>query len=165
MSGEGVKLTLPEAPVAFDPFRGGPHGLRNDGAAPQPSVLRAREEPGILQNPEVLRDGGERDVERPGQLGHRGFSPRQSRQNAPPGGIRQGGKGGIQCGVVIVNHVVKYCRAMASLSSANLDPPDRSAPVEAPGRSRAGRGGYAGYGRRGGTRELTARWRACIDTA
>ncbi len=120
MSGQGVELPLPEAAVAFDPFRGGSHGFGNDAAAPDPSLFRTGEEAGILQNPKVLRDGRERDVEGLGQDGDRGLSPRQSCKNGPAGGIRQGGKGGVQCAIGIVNHMVKYRRVIARLSSGKF---------------------------------------------
>lgn len=122
MPGQGVELSLPKASVAFDPFPGGSHGLRDEAAAPNPSVFRAGEEPGILQNPKVLRDGRERHVERLGQVADRGLSPRQSRQDTTAGGIRQGGEGRVQCAIGIVNHMVKYCRAMVRLSSAKFEP-------------------------------------------
>lgn len=117
MASEGVELPLPEASVASDPFCGVSHGPGAHTAAPDPAVLRADEEACILQDPKVLRDGGQRHVEGPGQLCDRGLPSRQPRQDGPSGGIRQGPKGRIQCGIHIVNHMVKYCRGMAGLSS------------------------------------------------
>ena len=117
MPGKGVELPLPEASVAGDPFCGVSHRSENETATPDPPVFRAGEEAGILKNAKVLRDGGERHIEWPGQLGYRRPSPRQASKNRPAGGIRQGSKRGIQAAVRIFNHVVKYCWMMNQLSS------------------------------------------------
>ena len=105
--GQGVELRFPEAPVAGDPLGRVFQGVDGETAAMNPAVPLAREQPGALEHSEMLRDCGERDAERPGQLCHRGYPARQPRQDRPAGGVRQGRKGRVQ-GSLIVNHKVKY---------------------------------------------------------
>jgi len=56
----------------------------------------------------MFRDGWKGHVIAPGQIRHAPVTPRQLRQDSPPGWIRQGGKGAIKRFRIIFNHLVKY---------------------------------------------------------
>src|SRR5919198_556975 len=64
---ERVETVRPEASVAGDPFRGALDRADDRPAASLPPGLLARQEPRALEHAEMLRDRGERDVERLGQ--------------------------------------------------------------------------------------------------
>ncbi len=119
MPGKGVELPLPEASVAGDPQGGVLHGSGNQTAAAEPAVLRSGEQSRVLQHAQVFRNRGERYVEGLGQLGDRRLSPRQAREDRPAGWVRQRGKCRVEAAVRIVNHMVKYCRVIASCQARN----------------------------------------------
>ncbi len=96
MLGEGVELPFPEDPVARNPEGGVFHRPPHETAPENPAVPLAGQKPRPLENPEVLGDGGERHVERLGQLRHRGLTPRQAREDRATGGIGQRRKGRVE---------------------------------------------------------------------
>lgn len=106
MPGESVKLPLPEATAMSDPQRRVLHRSGVQRAASNPALLRTGEESRPFEDPEVLRNGGERHVKRLGQVGDRGHSRRETGQNGPPGRIRKGGEGSIEGTRRILNHMV-----------------------------------------------------------
>ena len=57
-------------------------------------VAAARDQSGAFEHFEMLRDGGERHLDRFGQLRHGCFAGRQPRQDGPAGRIGEGGEGG-----------------------------------------------------------------------
>ncbi len=101
-------MPLPEASVAGDPHGGVLHGSGDETAAAEPTLSRAGEEPGGFKHSQVLRDGGERDIEGAGQLGDRRLSLREPGENCSPRGIRQSGERCIERPFRIVNHMVNY---------------------------------------------------------
>lgn len=66
----------------------------------------ALQQAGGLQHAEVLGDGGERDLEGPGDLGDGGFALGEAGENGAAGGVRQGPEDGVEGRAEIVNHVV-----------------------------------------------------------
>jgi hypothetical protein len=70
----------------------------------------AVEQSGRFENAQVLGDGGERNIERRGELGHRGFAEGQARQDGAAGRVGQGPESGVEGSIGggrrIVNHMV-----------------------------------------------------------
>jgi hypothetical protein len=71
---QGVELGLPEAAIALDPGGGILHRLRRKATAVDAAIDFAAEQSGGFENAQVLRDGRERNIERRGELGDRGFA-------------------------------------------------------------------------------------------
>jgi hypothetical protein len=70
-----------------------------------PTLFAPGEQPRFLQDLQVLRDRGERDVERLGELGDAELARRQSRQDRAPRRIGKGTEGPVEA-LGIVNHLV-----------------------------------------------------------
>ena len=71
---QGVELGLPEAAIALDPGGGIFHRLRRKATAVDAAIDFAAEQSGGFENAQVLGDGRERNIERRGELGDRGFA-------------------------------------------------------------------------------------------
>ena len=62
-------------------------------------------EAGLLEDADVLHDGGKGHAVRAGKIGHGGFAEHEGSEDGTAGGIGKGAKGGIEgCG--ILNHMV-----------------------------------------------------------
>jgi hypothetical protein len=101
--GESVEALFPEGAVVRDPVGGGRERFRIDTAVVDPPLAAALEESCLFENPDVLRDGGQRDIEGPGEVGDPGLSEGQPREDGPPGRVRKGREGAIER-PGIVNH-------------------------------------------------------------
>ena len=99
---------LPEAAVARDPRVGLAHRAHDEAAAAHAPVFAAPHESRALQHPQVSRDGGQRDAERPGQGADRLVAGGEPGQHGAARGVGEGGEGGVEAGRFILNHVVKY---------------------------------------------------------
>ena len=78
-------------------------------------VPAPREQAGILEYREVLRDGGQRHGEGPRELADRGVRRlRQAREDRPPRRIGEGGERRVEGGGT-VNHMVNYIRERAAV--------------------------------------------------
>jgi len=99
VAAERLEPFLPEHAVVGDPVRGGPHRLRLEAAVVDATLLAARQQPGALEDAQVLRDGRQRDRERARQLRHgdvgRLGQPRQDRATRR---IGEGAERGVQGG-------------------------------------------------------------------
>jgi hypothetical protein len=71
MPGKRGKLALPVPLVAGDPLGGSFHRSGVKAATADPTVFLSREKPRLLEHSEMLRDRGERYVERFGERRHR----------------------------------------------------------------------------------------------
>ena len=103
---KGLELLFPELPVTLDPFGRILHGLGNEAAAVDSSVLPPRDELCPLEYPQVLRYGGEGDVVGRGQVADGGFALRQARQDAAAGGVGKRAERGVEIQFGILNHAV-----------------------------------------------------------
>jgi hypothetical protein len=113
---ECVQARVPVVPVAFEPCRGAVHLLDHDAAPPLPSGLLADQEARLLEHPEVLRDGGQRDVERGRERADVRLPLRERDEDAAAGRVRERREDGVERrgrGSVILNHKVKRHRRLA----------------------------------------------------
>ena len=101
-----IELLFPELPVTFDPFGRILHGFGHQAAAINSSILAARDKLCPLEHSQVLGHAGEGYVVGRGQVADGGFTLRQPRQDAAPGGVGKRAEGGIELGPGILNHVV-----------------------------------------------------------
>src|SRR5262245_29971954 len=103
-----VEACGPELAVPLDPGclvlqpaqaeRAGPHA---------PDLLRG-DEPGLLQDADVLLHPREGHTELLGKVRNRGICTSELLQNAASGGVRERGERGIEAGFDIPNHMVQY---------------------------------------------------------
>jgi hypothetical protein len=100
-----VESVFPEFAMARDPLRRGVHRSGIEPAVVDPTLSAPCEESRFFQNLQVLRDRGERDVERLGEVGDAELARRQSRQDRAPRRIGEGAEGPIERSG-IVNHPV-----------------------------------------------------------
>lgn len=61
-----------------------------------PAVSLAHEEPRLLEHPHVFGDGGQRDVERRGELADRRLALREPGQDRAAGRVRERGEGRVE---------------------------------------------------------------------
>src|SRR5258708_15962091 len=106
---EAIQTLFPEAPIVFDPF--GRILQRSCSELTRPPLRFAppRDQPGAFQHLEMFGERGKANLERLGQIGHRGCALGEARENRTPGGIRERGEGGVQLfgRCEMLNHLVK----------------------------------------------------------
>ena len=90
----------------LDPFGRVFHGLGDQVAAINSSVLPPRDKLRPLEHPQVLRYGGEGYVVGRGQVADGGFALGQPRQYAAAGCVGKGAECGVQVRFYILNHMV-----------------------------------------------------------
>src|SRR5262245_54676026 len=93
---EGIEPPLPNAALRGDPLRDGDEPVCLEGEAMLAARDRAPHEAGLLEDPDVLRDGGERHVERRRQIGDARVAVGEATEDRPPGWIRKGKEGAVQ---------------------------------------------------------------------
>jgi len=86
---EAIEARLPVAPVFADPVGYVAEPLRLEAARPPLGLASLLDEPGALEDPQVLRDRRETEVKRGGQLRDCGLPPGESSEDAPASGIGQ----------------------------------------------------------------------------
>jgi len=102
ISAEGVELRLPEPTVALDPLVRGLERGGDEAEVVNAAGLSAGQEPGALEDVEMLRDGRERHSERLGDLGDRGVrSLRDAPEDGAAGRVREGCEGRVERGIAI----------------------------------------------------------------
>src|SRR5690349_18381380 len=82
-----VEPLLPELTIALQPVVDAFQRLRLELAGPPLRLAAARDQAGGFQHLEMLGDRRAADVERLGELRHRGFAKREPRQDGPAGRI------------------------------------------------------------------------------
>jgi hypothetical protein len=93
---ESVEGFLPERAVLRDPIGRRGEGAGIEPAVVDPSLLALLDEPGVFQNFQVLRNGGQRHVERFREIGDSRLAEGEPREDGAPGRIRERGKGAVQ---------------------------------------------------------------------
>src|SRR5438105_6166861 len=89
---QAVEALFPELPVIFDPIGGAPERRRVEPAGSPLRFAAARNEPGALQDLQMLRHRGQAHRERLGQFADGRLSRGKPRQERPPRRVSQGGK-------------------------------------------------------------------------
>src|SRR5690606_6250769 len=93
---QAIETLVPQAAIALQPFVAAADRLRLDPARPALRGAAPRDQAGVLQHLEVPRRRRQADVARRRQCRDRHPSPRQPRQDRPPGRVGEGRKGGAQ---------------------------------------------------------------------
>ena len=84
---------FPEFSVMLHPMGHLFEGLCLEAAGAPLGVFVAGDQAGAVEDLEVPGDGGERDVEGPGEVGNGGFTVGEPRENGAAGGVGEGGEG------------------------------------------------------------------------
>src|SRR6188508_1895784 len=103
-----VETCVPELAVPLNPCRLFLQSARADLAGPHAPDLLRGDEPGLLQDANVLLHARKGHVELLGEVRDRGLCTSELLQNAASGGVRESGERGIEAGARILNHVVQY---------------------------------------------------------
>src|SRR5215475_159444 len=103
-----VEACIPELAIPLDPGRLFLQSARADLAGPHAPHLLRGDEPGLLQDTDVLLHAREGHVELHGKVRDRGLCTSELLQNAASGGVRERGERGVEAGVHILNHSVQY---------------------------------------------------------
>src|ERR1700733_1461571 len=125
-----VEACVPELAVPFDPCRLFLQSAQAELAGPHAPDLLRGDEPGLLQDADMLLHAREGHVELLGKVRDRSVCTPELLQNAASGGVRERGERGIEAGSGILNHVVQYvthglaaCKARPSARAALQRPP------------------------------------------
>src|SRR5918993_1310714 len=103
-----VEACVPELAIPLDPGRLFLQSARADLAGPHAPDLLRGDEPGLLQDADVLLHAREGHVELLGKIRDRRVRASELLENAASGGVREGGERGVETGPLIQNHVVQY---------------------------------------------------------
>lgn len=93
---ETVEGLLPERAVLCDPVGGGREGLRVQPAVVNPPLFAFLHEPGVLENLQVLRNRGQRDLEGLGEVGHAELAEGEPGENRAPCRIGERGERAVE---------------------------------------------------------------------
>src|SRR6476646_3540152 len=99
-----VEACVPELAVLLEPCRLFLQTARAELAGPHAPELLRGDEPGLLQDADVLLHAREGHVEPLGQVRDRSVGTSELLQNSAPGGVRERGERGIEVGPRILNH-------------------------------------------------------------
>src|SRR5271156_668403 len=103
-----VEACVPELAVPLDPCRLLVQSARAEPAGPHAPDLLRGDEPGLLQDADVLLHAREGHVELLGKVRDRSVCASKLLQNAASSGVRERGERGIEAGCRILNHAVQY---------------------------------------------------------
>src|SRR5215831_13665951 len=103
-----VEACVPELVVPLDPCRLFLKSARTELAGPHAPDLLRGDEPGLLQDADVLLHAREGHLELLGKVRDRSVGTPELLQNAASGGVRERGERGIEAGLRILNHLVQY---------------------------------------------------------
>src|SRR5262249_34434659 len=103
--------------IPLDPGRLGLQSARPEPAGPHAPDLLRGDEPGLLQNPDVLPHAREGHAEPLGQLRDRSVATADLLQNAASGDVGERGERGIQARQIL-NHMVQYITGCARCKGA-----------------------------------------------
>src|SRR5215470_12349574 len=121
-----VEACVPELAIPLDPGRLFLQSARADLAGPHAPDLLRGDEPGLLQDADVLLHAREGHVELLGKVRDRGLCASELLQDAAPGRVRQRGERGIEAGRRL-NHVVQYLAQALTVCKGGRIPGSRQA--------------------------------------
>src|SRR5450432_2560880 len=103
-----IEACVPELSVPLDPCHLFLQSAQAELAGPHAPDLLRGDEPGLLQDPDVLLHAREGHVELLGKVRDRSVCPPELLQNAASRGVRERGERGIEAGARRLNHAVQY---------------------------------------------------------
>src|SRR3954470_4305104 len=103
-----VEARGPELVVPLDPGRLFLQPARAELARPHAPDLLRGDQPGLLQDADVLLDAREGHAKPLGEVRDRSVGPPELLEHAAPGGVRERGERGIEALTAILNHVAQY---------------------------------------------------------
>src|SRR6478672_10900932 len=103
-----VEACVPELAIPLEPCRLFLQSAQAELAGSHAPDLLRGDEPGLLQDADVLLHAREGHVELLGKVRDRSVCTPELLQNAASGGVRERGERGIEAGPCILNHVVQY---------------------------------------------------------
>src|SRR5215472_7367834 len=103
-----IEACVPELAVPLDPCRLFLKSARTELAGPHAPDLLRGDEPGLLQDADVLLHAREGHLELLGKVRDRSVGTPELLQNAASGGVRERGERDIEAGRRILNHLVQY---------------------------------------------------------
>lgn len=106
---EFIEAAGPELLVFGEPLVRGGEGRGFEAAEVCSSAAGAAEETGVLEGLEVLGGGGQRHVERLGELGDGALTGGEGAEDAPARGVGECPEDAVEAGGMF-NHVVEYTR-------------------------------------------------------
>src|SRR5687768_35577 len=104
---ELVEACVPELAIPLDPRRLLVESAQAEPAGPHAPDLLRRDQPGLLQDGDVLLHAREGHVELRGEVRDRRVGASELLQDAAPGGVRERGERDIEAGTRILNHQVQ----------------------------------------------------------
>src|SRR5262245_15347537 len=110
-----VETCVPELAVPVEPCRLFLQSARAELAGPHAPDLLRGDEPGLLQDPDVLLHAREGHVELLGKVRDRSVGTSELLQNTASGGIRERGERVIEAGLRILNHTVQYIQTRGGM--------------------------------------------------
>ena len=116
---EAVEAAFPGGALAVEPVLGGAQPVRLRLAGAYPTGFGGHDQAAGLQYLQVLQDGGQRHVQRAGQVAHRRRPVNESLHHRPPGRVGQRVEDPVQRRT-LVRHVLKYRRVARRQSSDRL---------------------------------------------
>src|SRR5215470_7521274 len=103
-----VEACVPELAIPLDPGRLFLQSARADLAGPHAPDLLRGDEPGLLEDADVLLHPREGHVEPQGKVRDRSVGTAELLQNAASRGVRECGERGVEASSRILNHMVQY---------------------------------------------------------
>src|SRR5262245_22191127 len=103
-----VEACVPELAIPLDPGRLFLQSARADLAGPHAPDLLRGDQPGLLQDADVLLHAREGHAESLGEVRDRSFGTSELLQNATSGAVRERGERVVEAGLHILNHMVQY---------------------------------------------------------
>src|ERR1700733_12232521 len=111
-----VEACVPELAVALDPCRLFLQSAHAQLAGPHASDLLRGDEPGLLQDADMLLHAGKGHAELLGEVCDRSARTAELLQNAASGGVRERGERGVEAGPCsILNHLVQYAARIGGM--------------------------------------------------
>src|SRR5262249_46168429 len=110
-----VEACVPKLAIPLDPRRLFFQPARAELAGPHAPDLLRGDEPGLLQDADVLLHAREGHVEPLGKVRDRSVGTAEPLHNAASGGVRERGERGIEAGLRMLNHLVQYTSARGSM--------------------------------------------------
>src|SRR5678809_1091115 len=116
-----VEPCIPELVVPLDPCRLFIQSAQAELAGPHAPDLLRHDEPGLLQDADVLLHARERHVELLGKVRDRRVCASELLQNTASGGVRERGERGVETEPRILNHMVQYNNCLLYTSPSPRD--------------------------------------------